>query len=195
MEIEQAKKIIEVILYMTDHPLTIKEILEILESKKLTDQDVKAYIGELRDQLDKSGSALQIVDVAGGVQMATRPEMSFWVRKLFKERLTVRLSPSALETLSIIAYKQPIARAEIEQIRGVEVTGVAETLLERRLIRVVGRKETIGRPRLYGTTPEFLRLFGLKHLTDLPDIDTFSKTEAEPPKEEPVQEELISADL
>src|SRR4029079_2148400 len=109
---------------------------------------------------------------AGGFQVATRPAYATWIRRLYKERLTVRLSPSALETLSIIAYKQPIARAEIEQIRGVEASGVMETLLERRLVKVVGRKETIGRPLLYGTTVDFLRHFGLRHLSELPDLTT-----------------------
>jgi segregation and condensation protein B len=120
------------------------------------------------------------MEVAGGFQMATRPEMATWIRRLYKERLTVRLSPSSLETLSIIAYKQPISRSDIEQIRGVEVSGVMETLLERRLIKVVGRKETIGRPLLYGTTIEFLRHFGLKHLAELPDVNSMVPAETTP---------------
>jgi segregation and condensation protein B len=111
--------------------------------------------------------------------------MAPWIRRLYKERLTVKLSPSALETLSIIAYKQPIARSEIEQIRGVEGSGVMETLVERRLVKVVGRKETIGRPLLYGTTTEFLRQFGLKHLSELPDLNTLPISA---PTEEPVAE-------
>jgi segregation and condensation protein B len=114
-----------------------------------------------------------VIGVAGGFQIATRSEMAPWIRKLYKERLTVRLSSSALETLAIIAYKQPITRSEIEQIRGVEASGVMETLLERRLVKVVGRKETIGRPLLYGTTTEFLRQFGLKHLSELPDLQSY----------------------
>src|ERR1051326_1926391 len=173
MENDQPVKIIEALLYMTDHPLSEKEIIEVMGLKSVTEQDVKSWIQEISDRLQQSHSPLQIVEIAGGVQIATKPEMSPWIRKLYKERLTVRLAPSALETLSIVAYKQPIARSEIEQIRGVEATGVMETLVERRLIKVVGRKETIGRPLLYGTTQEFLRQFGLKHLAELPDLNTF----------------------
>ena len=145
MENDQPIKIIETLLYMTDHPLSEKEIIEVMGLKSVTEQDVKSWIQEISDRLQQSHSPLQIVEIAGGVQIATKPEMAPWIRKLYKERLTVRLSPSALETLSIIAYKQPIARSEIEQIRGVEATGVMETLVERRLIKVVGRKETIDR--------------------------------------------------
>jgi segregation and condensation protein B len=172
MERDQALRVIETLLYMTDHPIPEKEIVEILGLKSITEVDVKEMVGELAARLDTSNSSLQIVQIAGGVQMATRPEMATWIRRLYKERLTVKLSPSALETLSIIAYKQPIARSEIEQIRGVEASGVMETLMERRLVKVVGRKETIGRPLLYGTTTEFLRQFGLKHLSELPDLNT-----------------------
>lgn len=177
MEREQAKRIIEALLYMTDHPLAVKEIQSVLDTKDVKEADVLDLMNELKSSSEAAGSALALVEVAGGYQMATRPEVAPWVRRLYKERLTVRLSPSAMETLSIIAYKQPIARAEIEHIRGVEVAGVMDTLLERRLIKVVGRKETIGRPLLYGTTTEFLRQFGLRHLADLPDLSTISPAE------------------
>ena len=182
MEKEQAKKIIEALLYMTDHALSPAEISQVLELKIFTEETVREIIGEIAQAYDASGSALRVVEVAGGFQTATRPDMAVFIRRLFKERLTVRLSPSSLETLSIIAYKQPITRGDIEQIRGVEASGVMETLLERRLIKVVGRKETIGRPLLYGTTPDFLRHFGLKHLSELPDLSTMTispATEAE----------------
>jgi len=185
MERIQAKKIIETLLYMTDHPLTVDEIQEILETKSFSKDDLSLIIKEIKTDLETGVSALQVVFVAGGVQIATKPDMAPFIRRLFKERLTVRLSPSALETLSIIAYKQPMARSEIEQIRGVEATGVMETLLERRLIKVVGRKETIGRPLLYGTTTEFLRQFGLMHLADLPDLDSLIPAENTEQKEEP----------
>ncbi len=174
MRNEQALKILEALLYMTDHPLSYQEIGDIIEGESVPEAEIKSLVNELRQKWSSPDMPLQVVEVAGGVQMATRQEMAPWIRKLYKERLTVRLSPSALETLSIIAYKQPIARSEIEQIRGVEVTGVVETLLERRLIKVVGRKETIGRPLLYGTTPDFLRQFGLNHLTELPDLESMA---------------------
>ncbi len=174
MERQQAKRIIEALLYMTDHALSTAEISQVLELKVFTEENVAEIIKEISQAYDASGSALRVVEVAGGFQIATRPDMATYIRRLFKERLTVRLSPSSLETLSIIAYKQPITRNEIEQIRGVEASGVMETLLERRLIKVVGRKETIGRPLLYGTTIEFLRHFGLKHLAELPDLSTIA---------------------
>jgi segregation and condensation protein B len=185
---DQAKKIVEALLYMTDHALSLQEIEQILDSKQITEGVIKNIITELSSQYEGNGSSLRIVEVAGGLQMSTRPDMAPWIRRLFKERLTVRLSPSALETLSIIAYKQPITRSEIEQIRGVEATGVMETLLERRMIKVVGRKETIGRPLLYGTSAEFLRHFGLKHLSELPDLNSFV---SQPPLMDEVQQELI----
>jgi segregation and condensation protein B len=173
MEREQAKRVIEALLYMTDHALTEIEISEVIDEKQPSVDEVREIIGEIRAKYDEAGSPLCVVGVAGGYQIATRSDMAPWVRRLYKERLTVRLSASALETLAIIAYKQPITRSEIEQIRGVEASGVMETLLERRLVKVVGRKETIGRPLLYGTTPEFLRPFGLKHLSELPDLQSY----------------------
>jgi segregation and condensation protein B len=174
MEKEQAKKIIEAVLYMTDHALSVTEISLVLDLKSYGDDTIRELVNEIAAQYESSGSPLRVVEVAGGFQVATRPDMSPWIRRLYKERLTVRLSPSSLETLAIIGYKQPITRGEIEQIRGVEASGVMDTLLERRLVKVVGRKETIGRPLLYGTTTEFLRHFGLKHLSELPDLSTLT---------------------
>ncbi len=185
MERDEARNIIETLLYMTDHPLPEMEIVDVIGLKSIDENDVKEMVAELASKLEATGSPLQVVHIAGGIQMATRTEMAPWIRRLYKERLTVKLSPSALETLSIIAYKQPIARSEIEQIRGVEGSGVMETLVERRLVKVVGRKETIGRPLLYGTTTEFLRQFGLKHLSELPDLNTLH---VPAPTEEPVVE-------
>jgi segregation and condensation protein B len=177
MEKEQAKRIIETLLYMTDHPLSEMEIF--------SEAEVKEMVQEIGHQFEAAGSPLQVVEVAGGLQVATRSDVAPYIRRLYKERLTVRLSPSALETLSIIAYKQPIARSEVEQIRGVEASGVMDTLLERRLVKVVGRKETIGRPLLYGTTQEFLRQFGLKHLTELPDINAMALSIPTPLSDQP----------
>ncbi|TBR25032.1 SMC-Scp complex subunit ScpB, partial [bacterium] len=114
---------------------------------------------------------------ADGFQMATKPEYAPYVRNLYKERMTMRLSTAALETLAIIGYRQPLTRAEIEEIRGVEVIAALETLLEKALVKVVGRRETVGRPLLYGTTPEFLRHFGLRSIGDLPPIDSFTPAE------------------
>jgi segregation and condensation protein B len=180
MEKEQVKRVVETLLYMTDHALTAAEISEVIELKAWDEAAIVEIVNELSADLVAKASPLRIVEVAGGFQMATQPEMATWIRRLYKERLTVRLSPSSLETLSIIAYKQPITRGEIEQIRGVEASGVMDTLVERRLIKIVGRKETIGRPLLYGTTNDFLRHFGLKHLSELPDLNTLTPSAAAP---------------
>src|SRR5439155_17274263 len=131
-----------------------------------------ALLSSLADDYVQRSSALEVREIAGGWQFSSRPEFAPWIRKLYKDRLTYRLSSSALETLSIVAYKQPITRSEIEEIRGVEVTAVLDTLVERKLIRIAGRKETVGRPLLYATTSEFLRAFGLKRLEDLPSIES-----------------------
>src|SRR4051812_43242775 len=113
MEKSQAKKIIEALLYMTDHALSVLEISQILDHKSISDEEIQGLISEIAQAYDAAGSALRVVEIAGGYQVATRPDMASWIRRLYKERLTVRLSPSALETLSIIAYKQPITRGDI----------------------------------------------------------------------------------
>jgi segregation and condensation protein B len=118
---------------------------------------------------------LQWVDVAGGFQIVTRPELHEWVRRLFHERTSQKLSLPALETLAVIAYKQPITALEISEVRGVNTSGVLSTLLERHLIKIIGRKNVVGRPFLYATTREFLIRFGLNDLTDLPRIEDMAE--------------------
>ena len=115
-------------------------------------------------------SGLHLAQVAGGYQITTRPELHDWVRRLFHERSAQKLSVAALETLSVIAYRQPVTAAEVNEIRAVNASGVLTTLLERHLIKIVGRKNVVGRPFLYGTTKEFLIRFGLKDLADLPNM-------------------------
>ncbi|HVO33246.1 MAG TPA: SMC-Scp complex subunit ScpB [Elusimicrobiota bacterium] len=171
MESSDMKKILEAVLFITEQPVTLK-MLEGLFDQQIGRDELDRLVRELAAEYHDRGGALELREIAGGWQLATRPEFGPWIRKLFKDRLTYRLSNSAMETLSIIAYKQPIARSEIEEIRGVEVTGVMDTLVERRLIRIVGRKETVGRPLLYGTTTDFLRSFGLNKLEDLPALDS-----------------------
>ncbi len=169
MEDTELRKALETLFFITDHPLPPERVAQICEIKDLG--RVKDAIAALKDHLDQNGSALQLMQIAGGWQMATRPENSLWVRKLYHNKMTVRLSQAAIETLCIIAYRQPMTRAEVESIRGVEVIGPLDTLSERKLITVVGRRETIGRPILYGTTGEFLRQFGLNSLDDLPKLE------------------------
>lgn len=139
---------------------------------------IAGCVEQLRCELEERNGGYRLMAVAEGWQMATRPELAPFVRKLFADRATMRLSTAAQETLSIVAYRQPLTRAEIEQIRGVEVIAALETLLEKRLLKVVGRKETVGRPLLYGTTPEFLRHYGLRSLEDMPPIDSFATEDA-----------------
>ena len=134
-------------------------------------EDVDAALAELRADYDAPGG-LQMVEVAGGYQIVTRPELHEWVRKLFHERTTQKLSVQALETLAVIAYKQPVTAPEIAEIRGVTSSGgVLSTLIERQLIKTVGRKQVVGRPFMYATTREFLERFGLNDLGDLPKVE------------------------
>ena len=173
-ENDHLKKALESLLFITDHPLSLAQLCKIVGVREKESQKVKDAIAALKQELDDKQSAVQVIEVADGFQMGTRPAYAPYVRKLFSERMTMRLSTAAHETLSIIAYKQPLTRAEIEQIRGVEVIAALETLLEKRLIKVVGRKETVGRPLMYGTTTDFLRHFGLRGLEDLPPLDDFA---------------------
>ncbi len=135
------------------------------------DAEILVAIETLKIKYAQPGSPVTILEVAGGWQFATNLIYAPWIKKLFKDRTAFRLSQAALETLAIIGYRQPITRAEIEEIRGVEAIAALETLLERNLIRVAGRKETIGRPILYSTSMEFLRQFGLRSLEDLPELE------------------------
>ena len=172
MEDSELKKVLETLLFITDTPLPVSRIAQLCEIKNK--ERLETALVELRKSYDEEGRTLQVMQVAGGWQLATRPEYGLWVRKLYQNKMTVRLTQAALETLCIIAYKQPLTRAEIESIRGVEVIGPLETLTQRRLITVVGRRESIGRPILYGTTSEFLRQFGLNSLDDMPKLESFN---------------------
>ena len=172
MERKFIKGIIETLLFITDKPLNKEKILEIIDDKNVTAEIVGEIIKELSTDYIKN-SVIELREVAGGYQFATRAEYSEYVRRLYRDRTLLRLSPSSLETLAIVAYRQPITKAEIEETRGVDSTSVIETLLERKLIKIIGRKEIPGRPLLYGTTQDFLKQFGLNSLLDLPPIDQF----------------------
>ncbi|MFH1724095.1 MAG: SMC-Scp complex subunit ScpB [Elusimicrobiota bacterium] len=169
------KTAIETLLFITDQPIGIQKICQAVGSRSR--DKVAELVSEIQRDYEDRGGALQVLEIAEGFQMATRPPYAAYVRNLFKEKMTMRLSTAALETLSIVGYKQPLTRAEIEEIRGVEVIAALETLLEKALIRVVGRRETVGRPLLYGTTPEFLRHFGLRSIEDLPPIESYQAQE------------------
>jgi segregation and condensation protein B len=185
MDEVELKKVIETLLFITDEPLSCQRIAKICE---VEDVDyIKTKLEELKHEYDINLRPISIVQVAGGWQMATRPQYAVWVRKLYQSRLTLRLSNAALEVLSIIAFKQPITRAEIEAIRGVDSSGPLDTLLERKLITNIGRKDTIGRPIMYGTTSEFLKVFGLNSLEDLPKLDTIVPPETLKEVEEKIE--------
>jgi len=159
---------LEAILFASDAPLPLERIAEVLEMSPL---DARAALDALRLASDEPGRGLSVVEVGGGWRLVTRPEHAGVLVSLQRLRLKSRLSRAAVETLTIVAYRQPISRPEIEQLRGVGSDSVVTHLLERRLIRVVGRKETPGRPVLYGTTREFLEHFGLRDLDELPPFE------------------------
>lgn len=161
--------IVEALLFATDEPLSARRVAEIVDD--VTPGFVEDLIEELNAGYLREGRAFRIASIAGGHQVVTRPEYAEWVKRLRTVGAPSRLTQAALETLSIVAYKQPVTRAELESIRGVSVEGVLRTLHNRELIRVAGRQEGIGRPLLYATTDHFLEYFGL------PDLDALPKPE------------------
>jgi segregation and condensation protein B len=164
----ELKAIIEALIFASPDPLTPKALYKLLATE--TKEDVQAAIAELRKDHERPGG-LQLVEVAGGYQIVTRTDLHEWVRRLFHERTTQKLTVQALETLAVIAYKQPITAIEITEVRGVNTAAVLGTLLERHLIKIVGRKQVVGRPFMYATTKEFLIRFGLNDLSDLPKVE------------------------
>jgi segregation and condensation protein B len=161
--------VVEALLFASDTPLEAERIREVLD---LADAgEARALVEELRTRYAAADRALTIVEVGGGYRMVTRPEIAPWLVRLARSRTRARLSRPALETLAIVAYRQPVSRPEVDAIRGVNSDGVLDNLLERRLIRIGGRKEAPGRPFLYETTREFLVAFGLRDLGDLPKVE------------------------
>ena len=169
---DHLKPIVEALIFASPEPITPKALFKLLDGEPR--EDVQAALDAVKADYERLGG-LQIVEVAGGYQIVTRAELHEWVRKLFHERTTQKLSVQALETLAVIAYKQPITAPEIAEIRGVSSSGgVLTTLVERHLIKTVGRKQVVGRPFMYATTREFLDRFGLNDLTDLPKVEEMS---------------------
>ena len=170
---EEIRAILEALIFVSKEPVTMKELSRVF--KGLDKTILEAQIAELKTLYAVDNRGLQLVEVAGGYQITSRPEHSEWVRELLDPKSPTRLSTQSLETLAVIAYKQPATLPEIIELRGIKSGGVVKTLLERRLIKIVGRKEVVGRPLLYGTTKEFLLQFGLKDLEDLPKIEDFAE--------------------
>ncbi|MBI5407364.1 MAG: SMC-Scp complex subunit ScpB [Nitrospirae bacterium] len=173
MEDREIKGVIEALLFISGEPLSpdrIKNVLEEIDRGK-----IKSLLWELQQEYDMRLSGIRIVEVAGGFQIVTPPELSQWIKKLKKIKQSARLTKPSLETLAIIAYKQPLVKAEIEDIRGVDSAGVIKGLLDKRFIKIIGRKDVPGRPILYATTKEFLQYFGLKDISDLPTLKEFNE--------------------
>ena len=174
MEQERLKSILESLLFAAGEPLSIARISAVLEG--VPKAEIQNSIVTLGAEYSANNRGLAIEEVAGGYQLRTPKEHAQYVRRLLAAR-PPRLSRPLLETVAIIAYRQPITRPEIEQLRGVDTGGVLETLLERRLVKIAGRKEAPGRPMMYATTPEVLEVFSLKDLESLPDLKEFQEIE------------------
>lgn len=180
----QVKRVIEALLFSADRPVSASRLAEI--SGAGDGRQVRRVVKELQQEYDAGGRAFAIEEIAGGFQLLSRPEFAPWVLQLANRRQQETLSKAALETLAIVSYRQPITRAEIEDIRGVQSGHILRSLVDRRMLKVVGKSEELGRPLLYGTTRRFLEAFGLRSLKDLPRRPDFGKAararqaEAEP---------------
>ena len=170
---DEIRAVLEALIFAAPQPLTPREIGKVLGG--VPKEAWQAAVTEIRADYARDGRGLQLVEVAGGYQITTRPEYNDWVRELLDPRTPTRLSIQALETLAVIAYKQPVTAPEITEIRGVNTAGVVNTLIERQLVKIVGRKPVVGRPFMYATTREFLIRFGLRDLSDLPKIEEMAE--------------------
>ena len=192
MEREDVKSILESLLFVADSPLTVQRLSEVIDGAGK--DDIRSVLEELDNELQDTRRGIRLVEVAGGYQLRTAKANADWVKKFLGGR-PARMGRATLETLAIVAYRQPITKAEIEAIRGVDVDGVITTLLERNLVRAVARKDVPGRPFLYGTTPEFLELFNLKDLAQLPTLKEMEEmTLPEIPGEQVAVEEIEEAE-
>lgn len=162
--------LVEALIFVADEPLTVKLLAEVLDEDR---ESVRAAVEELKGEYDARESGLQIREIAGGWQIATRTDFHEEVKRFLKTRPSAKLSIPSLETLAVIAYKQPVTVPEILEIRGVQSASAIKTLLDKRLIVAKGRKETVGRPMQYGTSKDFLVQFGLNDLSELPSIEDF----------------------
>jgi segregation and condensation protein B len=170
---DDLRALVEALVFAAPSPVTPRELARILGD--VAKADWTRALADLREEYARPGRGLQLVEVGGGFQITTRPEYNDRVRELIDPRSPARLSIQALETLAVIAYRQPVTLPEIIELRGIKSGGVVKTLLERRLVRITGRKEVVGRPLLYSTTREFLLQFGLKDLSELPGIEEFAE--------------------
>jgi len=168
--ISEIVSIVEALVFVADEPITVKVLADVLEEDRET---IEAAVEELKQEYEEREGGLQLREIAGGWQISTRTEYHEEVRRFLKTRPSAKLSLAALETLAVIAYKQPVTVPEILEIRGVQSASAIKTLLDKKLITAKGRKETVGRPMMYGTSKDFLLQFGLKDLSELPSIEDF----------------------
>lgn len=187
MDDHELKSVVESLLFVSTEPLTIDQLASVLaissdRQQLAVRQRIFTVLQKLQEEYREMGRGLQLVEVAGGYQITTRPENAPWIKQLQTVRTATRLSRPALETLAIVTYRQPVTTPEVESIRGVDCSGVLKTLLERRLIKIVGRKEAVGKPMLYGTTREFLQYFGLRDISELPPLKDLQELAQEPPE-------------
>jgi segregation and condensation protein B len=177
MDRTQQKQIVEALILAAPEPVTAGQLSAVVPG--LTPASARQLVAELADEYGQGGRGFELWEVAGGFQLRTRPDLAPWVRQLQRER-PLRLSRAALETLAVIAYKQPVTRAEIEHVRGVDAGPVLRTLVERKLVRIAGHREVPGRPMVYATHRRFLEVFGLGRLEDLPTLREIEDLLAEP---------------
>ena len=162
--------VVESLVFVADEPITVKVLAEVLDEDRET---IQAAVEELQEEYERREGGLILREIGGGWQIATKPQFHDEIRQYLKSRPSAKLSLAALETLAVIAYKQPVTVPEILEIRGVQSASAIKTLLDKKLIAAKGRKETVGRPMLYGTSRDFLIQFGLKDLSELPSIEDF----------------------
>lgn len=192
MEIEALKSIVESLLFVAESPLTLQRLAEVIDGADK--KEIAAALERVKTELETNRRGVRMVEVAGGFQLRTPKENADWVKKYLGGR-PARMGRATLETLAIIAYRQPVTKAEVEAIRGVDVDGVVNTLAERNLIRAVGRKDVPGRPFLFGTTPEFLQLFNLKDLSELPTLKEMDEITLPEPAGEAVLAKSVVEEL
>jgi segregation and condensation protein B len=196
MNYETVKKIVEVLIFSSDRPLSLKQMKDIINEEKGTTglaadiRNIEKAVNELIEKYENPEYSFNIIAVAGAYRFATKREFSPWLAKLNKEKLKRRLSQSALETLAIISYNQPITKAEIEGIRGVNVDYIIGSLLEKDLITIKGRAEVVGRPMLYGTTDSFLEYLGINSAEDLPTLKAIDEIIKHSPPEGVTQSDM-----
>ena len=190
IDARELKAILEAVLFVSPEPMPVARLMSILGT--ISRAEVVQALGLLTHDLDQDGRGIQLVQIAGGYRLVTKQEYGPWLKRMDKAKAAQKLSRSALESLAIIAYKQPLVRAEIEEIRGVETSGVLRTLCERKLVRIVGRKDVPGRPIMYGTTKFFLEHFGLQDLSQLPPLREFKELGDSEQALLPIEEESLT---